>query len=62
MIEKFKAYWKSRQSNIHSLILFLGGTSGFATLQALGLHDNVTKAVCAGAVLAAAFLFTPDAK
>ena len=62
MLEKIKAYWGSKQSNIHGLILFLGGSAGFVTLQKLGLHDFQANFICGAAVLLAAILYTPDSK
>lgn len=61
MIAKIKAYWQSRASNLHALVLFLGGSSGFVTLQQIGVHDRPAKVICGAAVIVAALLFTPSA-
>lgn len=53
-------YWKSRQSNIHGLIALLAGGSGFATLEALGIHGALAKWLCAVAVVVGALLETPS--
>lgn len=60
MFAQMRAYWRSKQSNIHGLVAFLSGSSGLVTLEALGVHSATAKAICAAAMLIGAWLQTPS--
>lgn len=59
MIAKIKAYWRSKASNIHGLVLFLGGSSGLAALHQIGIGDKPANVIFVIAIVAGALLFTP---
>lgn len=61
MIAKIKAYWESRKSNIHGLILFLGGSAGITALTLMHVPNHVAQFACGAAQVLGALLYTPDA-
>jgi hypothetical protein len=62
MLDKLKAYWQSKSSNVHGLILFLGGSAGIAALHMVGLSDKPANVIAGACILIGAFLATPDSK
>lgn len=59
MLAKLKAYWQSKASNIHALILFLGGSAGIGALHLMHVPDEAAKFVGGACMVLGALLYTP---
>lgn len=62
MLVKLKAYWQSKQSNIHALITFLGGSGGMFALAKVqhGFKGDAADFICGAAMILGALLYTPQ--
>lgn len=60
MFAKIKTYWQSKASNIHGLVLFLGGTAGISALELMRVPDSAAKFVSGACMVIGAFLATPS--
>lgn len=61
-LSRVAAYWKSRQSSLHGLILFLGGSAGITALHLVHMPDRYAQAVSGACMILGALLVTPEAK
>lgn len=59
MIARIKAYWQSRQSNVHGLVLFLGGTSGICAMKLMHVPEHDAQFVAGACMVLGALLYTP---
>lgn len=62
MIARIKAYWQSRQSNVHGLVLFLGGSAGISALSLMHVPSHIAQAVSGACMVLGALLYTPGDK
>jgi hypothetical protein len=57
--ERARAYWESRQSSLHGLIFFLGGSAGITALHLMHVPDKYAEFVSGLCMILGAVLITP---
>ena len=59
-VQRCRLYWESRQSSLHGLIFFLGGSAGITALHLMHLPDKYAEFISGACMVLGAVLITPN--